>query len=287
MVALAEFFESETVGLPKAGPQDDVAFDSFIEGIFAEYISLVGTIDDPAHPSLSATIRKELPQIEYLAKEIIRSTKAYLDGHPHLAYSILADLLGYLQIQALFTTLTRYQIDVAARSVADTVLNSALHPPLYRVRSDRAAASNGELSRKDMFHVPFEKRRLVRNQRYSIAGLPCLYLGSSIWICWEEMGRPSLDSLSISRFRIAEPVVVLDFQYAPNLAWRVFKWMNGPLPDHLGPERIQAGKSRYSEIYISSYAIFWPLVAACSIKVSDRAVHSILNILCRSCYFGG
>ena len=150
MVALAEFFESETVGLPRPGPQDDVAFDSFLGATFDEYISLLGTIDDPEYPSLSATI-KEVPQIEYLAKEIIKSTKAYLDGHPHLAYSILADLLGYLQIQTLFTTLTRYQTNNAVNSVADTVLNSALHPSLYRVRSDRGSIQWGAVEEG---HVP-------------------------------------------------------------------------------------------------------------------------------------
>jgi hypothetical protein len=50
MVALAEFFESETAELPRRGPKDDVAFDSFLEGIFAEYISLVRAIDDSAYP---------------------------------------------------------------------------------------------------------------------------------------------------------------------------------------------------------------------------------------------
>lgn len=42
-----------------------------------------------------------------------------------------------------------------------------------------------------MFHIPYNKRFLVGNQRYSISGIPCLYLGQSTYICWEELGRPN------------------------------------------------------------------------------------------------
>lgn len=93
----------------------------------------------------------------------------------------------------------------------------------YRIRCDRSEFKIPQ--RGDIFHVPFEKRRLVGNQRYSIAGLPCLYLGSSIWICWEELGRPPLDSVWVSRFRIVKQASVLDFQFPPHHVWRLFEFL--------------------------------------------------------------
>ena len=83
---------------------------------------------------------------------------------------------------------------------------------LYRVR-----CSDSELSeRKDMFHIPFHLRHLVGTQRYSIAGLPCLYLGTSIYVCWQEMGKPDLNKMYLSRFKCvnSDNVKVINFSYS-------------------------------------------------------------------------
>lgn len=53
---------------------------------------------------------------------------------------------------------------------------------------------------EDMFHIPFNKRDIIRTQRFSSPGYPCLYLGTSIYGCWEEMGRPLFDLCMTSRF---------------------------------------------------------------------------------------
>jgi len=269
-MTLAQFFESEIVRLPKSGPSDDLSFDCFLADIFGQYISLVSQLDDSKYPTVCELIKGKVEQIKYISDEIVKTLKFYLDGHPHLAYSTFFELLDHLKIETLFTTLAQYKMPDPLRSWVDDLLESALHPPLYRVRSDRTAASDGALSRKDMFHVPFEKRRLVANQRYSIAGLPSLYLGSSIWICWEEMGRPSLNSLLVSRFRIAEPTVVLDLQFTPELAWRVFNLVQEGLPEQISESKKQTVRDRYGDKYVFSYAVFWPLIAACSMRVHDR-----------------
>lgn len=62
-----------------------------------------------------------------------------------------------------------------------------------------------------MFHIPFDKRYLVGNQRFSISGLPCLYLGGSPYVCWEELGRPDYQKCNHSGFKTKEEVYVYDF----------------------------------------------------------------------------
>lgn len=52
---------------------------------------------------------------------------------------------------------------------------------------------------KDMFHIPFSKRGIVQTQRYSFPGYPCLYVGESVYACWEEMHRVDFDLCMISR----------------------------------------------------------------------------------------
>lgn len=44
---------------------------------------------------------------------------------------------------------------------------------------------------KDMLHIPFNKRSIVKSERFSIPGLPCIYLGNTSYICWLELGRPA------------------------------------------------------------------------------------------------
>ena len=51
-----------------------------------------------------------------------------------------------------------------------------------------------------MFHIGLNNRSLVDSQRYSFPGLPCLYLASSAYTCWMELGRPSFDSFQVAMF---------------------------------------------------------------------------------------
>ncbi|NLK96566.1 MAG: hypothetical protein GX272_00585 [Epulopiscium sp.] len=66
------------------------------------------------------------------------------------------------------------------------------------------------LDREYMLHIPFDKREIVKAQRFSIPGVPCLYLGQSLFIVWEELNRPSLNNLFVSRFELDEETKVLD-----------------------------------------------------------------------------
>lgn len=79
----------------------------------------------------------------------------------------------------------------------------------YRMRSfDKRKG----LSRKDIFHIPISKKRIIKTQRYSAPGYPCLYLGKSIYGCWEEMHRPDTESTLISCFKSQENIQVLDLR---------------------------------------------------------------------------
>lgn len=55
--------------------------------------------------------------------------------------------------------------------------------------------------RAEMMHIPYHKRHLISNQRFSLSGYPCLYLGTSIYGCWEELERPDIDRFNITCMR--------------------------------------------------------------------------------------
>ena len=67
--------------------------------------------------------------------------------------------------------------------------------PLYRMR---IMENRRDLKYTDLFHIPIDKRGIVNTNRYSAPGFPCLYLGTSIYACWEELGRPSMSQSMVS-----------------------------------------------------------------------------------------
>ena len=64
---------------------------------------------------------------------------------------------------------------------------------LYRMRSQKGY----ELyERKELFHIPIDKAQNIPSARYSINGFPCLYLGASLYVCWEETRRTNIDKVN-------------------------------------------------------------------------------------------
>lgn len=80
---------------------------------------------------------------------------------------------------------------------------------LYRMR--KGTNNLEEYTAEDeMSHIPFELNHLVSNERFSISGFPSLYLGNSVYVCWEELHRPSFDFASTALFKSRQDIRVID-----------------------------------------------------------------------------
>ncbi|MBO4427589.1 MAG: RES domain-containing protein [Bacteroidales bacterium] len=99
------------------------------------------------------------------------------------------------------------------------------------------------LSRKDIFHIPLNMIRDIKTQRYSAPGYPCLYLGKSIYGCWEELYRPSTETTFVSCFKTQDALSVLDLR-VPTLT------------------EFFENTERYMQLF--------PLIIACGIPVRNR-----------------
>jgi hypothetical protein len=130
---------------------------------------------------------------------------------------------------------------------------------LYRVRT---GAPDRRMSRRDMFHIPFDKRELVAPQRFSILGVPMLYLGSTLFVCWEELGRPPIENLWISAFRLqaGKSLQVLNLAYRPGYIAELFEQAGTP-----------SAKSPSGDLVVA-YCTMWPLIAAATFQVPDKSV---------------
>lgn len=77
----------------------------------------------------------------------------------------------------------------------------------YRARiSDSVKTFNAT----EMLHVPFNQREKISSGRFSIPGLPCLYLGSTSYCCWVEMRNPADYSFNVSLVRLEKDFKILN-----------------------------------------------------------------------------
>ena len=266
---LQEFFQSRITALPAVGFRDSgKTFDKFLTGLFSSYVSQIKELDDAENSGICSKVIASITEIDHLSSSVVEATKHYLEGYPHLAYQEIVASLQIAEFEKMISEVSSFDPAVPAVQY-DFFLEATLHPTLYRMREDKTLTASGQIDRKEIFHVPFEKRKLVQNQRYSIAGLPCLYFGSSLWICWEELGRPNLNTTFLSQFRLTGGIKVLDLQFAPLRAWELYKDIRSG--EMARSPRVGELMKRYDEDFISSYIVYWPLIAACSIRVEDRS----------------
>lgn len=122
----------------------------------------------------------------------------------------------------------------------------------YRVR----VSTKEKLSKpRDLFHIPYNKRHLVGNERYSLAGHPCLYLASFLQIAWQECGYPHQYYYSEFQYQAAaedeEEWKFITFLSPKEIAQTWFVAINPP-------------EEKYTRL-AADYLITYPLIFACSI----------------------
>ncbi len=113
-------------------------------------------------------------------EQIINAVKYYLDGKIDTAISTICD-----------TFFTRDKRPFYWELIKEDVY-------FYRIREN---SSYNLHTQREMFHIPFDMRGKASNQRFSLAGYPCLYLGRSIYGCWEETKRPNIDTFNVVALR--------------------------------------------------------------------------------------
>jgi hypothetical protein len=121
----------------------------------------------------------------------------------------------------------------------------------YRARCNEGRA----FAKRELFHLPFEKRHFVSTNRYSIPGFPALYLGSSTYVCWEEFNRHRLRDLWFSRFVNDKSIKVVQIQRIEDFLSAVEK---------LNPD--------WQTTYLLRYLVTFPIALACTIRVKENGV---------------
>lgn len=199
-----------------------------------EYIKRV---DELKSKNILNSDRQEINSLIQIKDNLIEIIKLYLSGNIEQAYNKFSEL-----------------IDINRHHIENLMLNIDKEEEVfYRVRYSEKEVS----SKEAIFHVPFDKRHLVSTMRYSIAGVPCLYLGNSIYDCWLEMDKPELNKLYISKFRNIESINIIDFAITLNTLYKE-------------PTIHDQRPTQYSFTKINSFLTIYPLILACSFKKQNE-----------------
>lgn len=213
---------------------DTASFRSTVKKLLNQFGTLVDESTDLSGPVNNSEFKPDIfKQRSKLIREgIIDAIDAYYDGDINLAYNNLSSFMKKANVA----------------NYMDKDFEIPEGNSFFRIR---CSEGNYALSKPDLFHIPFQLRGKVATQRYSIPGLPSLYLSNSIFVAWEEMRRPGFNKIQAIRLQNQQALHLLDLTtdiYSRN--------------DHL------LGNENYGWQLL--YKIMtWPLVCACSIKVKN------------------
>ena len=193
-MTLQQLYQEVNNLLPVKRESDDFRAD--LSKTFSKYSKIIKDID--------ADILSQIPEwtatdkrIEKLIEGIKLSVKHYYEGMYSTAFSVIRNqLLGHGD---------------KIESIMDSIGLHVVHTDedFYR---GRTFENNRHKTYDDMFHIKLQERGKITTQRYSAPGYPCLYLGSTIFACWEELGEPKFDDLMISAYKATRNFKLFDLR---------------------------------------------------------------------------
>lgn len=244
-MTINEILHNKTLQIPIIATDD---IKSLLEVKYQDYYKLLKEV--ALERNLGIIIEdNDISNSKLLGKSLIDSLDKYLHGFPSDAYSIFSNCMKKNESLIDFFTLSG--------------INSGRTPvqSLFKLRE----SIEPNLQRKELFHVPLSKRKSIKSYRFSIPGIPSLYLGSSIYICWEELSRIPLTELHAAKFTLVEgeSISLLNI----GLSTEYIK----ELKDKGLAEGV-VDNSKGSQILLSilkNFLLLWPLIASCHMRVKN------------------
>ncbi len=128
-------------------------------------------------------------------KQIFKIMKHQYSGEIAQAQTSMDNLINELIKTDTGMAKSSINQSISFKDIEDALGGSDTKVQFFRARSSK---NYTVYKREEMLHIPFDKRHLISNERFSISGLPCLYLGTTSYCCWLEIGSPSDDEFNVS-----------------------------------------------------------------------------------------
>ena len=262
-----EIFTDERLFLPIRW--DGLDFSDTLEKLLDIYIEHVKKfVPQNEMADQSSDLSSIIVQIEYIKELLLESVRYYLNGFPARAFHFFKHAMSIL----MQTPLEIYQKSVLEQ-FEDSLYNINDELNLFRAVK---VQDNKPYARTRVFHTPYNMRSKVSSSRYSIAGYPSLYLGTSLELCCREIGAKHDDNYIIAslfkldrefkstniNIRVIELGVKPQDFFRNQLDERNF---TGSSRRHISNDLLQNNRTK------SAYLLWYPLIAASSfIRVSKK-----------------
>ncbi|MEJ6949984.1 hypothetical protein [Natronospora cellulosivora (SeqCode)] len=220
---------------------------SYSEGEFKNFTEYFQIIIDEYYKkqeSLDILNDEEIELLKNTSDSLILIIKKYLDGFSGEAYKEFVKMMKPLKKRFLYLTDRTYNseyvkkikenidnININNTSVykikellikeIDILINDSSLDELYRLRIKNEGENDFE--KMDLFHIPFDSYTKIKSYRYSIAGYPCLYLGTSFEVCYEEIRNPKIENVWMMKYKLKEDIMYIDLTKRPIKSYNIFK----------------------------------------------------------------
>lgn len=213
---------------------------TFLANHFEKFNSVLASLlNNNSDQQIYSMLERNKKIIEELSATILAVLEKHHQGNILQAHQIFEEQISKIEDQLVSS-------DIKGRGV----LNH-----FYRIRPDEGN------KRKDLFHIPFHLTTKAGAYRYSIAGVPSLYLSTDIPLCWFESGLPN--QFYWSEFVVAEQ--------ADNIPLIDFTWT--PFRSATNAHRLSTPSALNSEPtneFTAKMITTYPLMSACSLSIIDK-----------------
>ena len=233
-----EFSNNKIFKFPNERDEED--FPTYISNLLDYYLKLIVKLED----SLVEELRPNFPIIHELISNLKQTAYFYYTGQvskSHFWFKNGMDLIKQ------FLWLEKTDLVLIQTEKNEQILKK------YYYKS-RLSYGKG-FSKNQMFIRPFEQRENIETYRYSIPGLPCLYLSNSIYGNWTELNCPDINSLQTSRFEISTEIKKLHFEMDFSFFWK---------------SRFLKNQKILDNDFLIRYLTYFPIHLLCNIKVKNR-----------------
>lgn len=235
---------------------DGLDFLSTLDSLFNYYIKKLETAQK-ANMSDSNILKVDIEGIKIVCGLIKSTMQYYLNGFPSKAFNYF---------MAVMNELMRTPLQIYQKSAFEQFDNSRNRNndslQLFRVV---CVGDNKPYSRSRVFHTPYNMRSKVSTSRYSIAGYPSLYLGTSLELCCEEIHiNPHYDFTLASMFKLERSETYTNTHIeVVELGVKPQDFVNRELNNEYYRRLIPIDLLNKKETK-SAYLLWYPLIAACS-----------------------
>lgn len=236
---------------------DGLDFLSTLDSLFNYYIQKLETARK-ANISDSNILNVDIEGIKIVCGLIKSTMQHYLNGFPSKAYECF---------RAVMDELMRNPLRIYQKSALEQFNNPRNRNNDDNLQLFRAVCvgDNKPYQRNRVFHTPYNMRSKVSTSRYSIAGYPSLYLGTSLELCCEEIHiNPHYDFTLASMFKLERSEAYTNTHIeVVELGVKPQDFVNRELNNEYYRRLIPIDLLNKRETK-SAYLLWYPLIAACS-----------------------